>query len=160
MPACSPRLLLRLHRMIQKKAAKKHRFVNFCYCSSVFKRKHAAHILKYAKTKQGDDMMRKRTIITTIMVLMTFIATDVAFAGSIVNRMISQESRIVQGLQSGELTAGETARLITGQCDIRRTRNRALSDGVITWNERRIILNKQNAASAQIYRLKHNWRSR
>ncbi len=72
----------------------------------------------------------------------------------------SQVQRVRQGVQSGELTRRETARLVQGQTQLRRMENRAKSDGVVTQRERTRLQQKANIESRKIYRKKHNGRSR
>ncbi|THB75012.1 MAG: hypothetical protein D3926_21040 [Desulfobacteraceae bacterium] len=104
--------------------------------------------------------MKKTITLTAVLVVLGLLAADSVLAGRIWNRHVSQGARIAQGVDTGELTAAETARLIATQRDIMRTRNRALADGVITRRERHVIEHKQDAASRQIARLKHNSRGR
>lgn len=71
-------------------------------------------------------------------------------------RDINQEKRIEQGLQSGQLTTREAARLQREQAHIDRMQARALADGELTASERARINAAQNQASADIYRQKHD----
>ena len=72
----------------------------------------------------------------------------------------NQAQRVRQGVQSGELTRRETARLVQGQAQLRRMEYRAKSDGVVTQRERARLQQKANIESRKIYRKKHNGRSR
>jgi len=73
-------------------------------------------------------------------------------------RQENQQDRIGQGVKSGQLTAGETARLEKNQARINKeVRNdRAANGGKLTPQERRQINRQQNRQSRQIYRAKHN----
>lgn len=71
-----------------------------------------------------------------------------------------QVQRIRQGVQSGELTRREAAGLRQGQVQLRRMENHAKSDGTVTQRERARLQQKANVESRQIYRKKHNHRSR
>ena len=71
-----------------------------------------------------------------------------------------QVQRIRQGVQSGELTRREAAGLRQGQVKLRRMEHRAKSDGEVTARERARLQHKANVESRQIYRKKHNARSR
>lgn len=84
----------------------------------------------------------------------------VAHAGVIHQRQLEQQARIEQGVGSGALTAHETRTLSKGQRVIAHTRDRALSDGVLSGREARRITGEQNRANRDIYRLKHNARTR
>ena len=71
-----------------------------------------------------------------------------------------QAKRIGQGVKSGELTWGETARLGKQQARIHRQERRFKSDGNFTKRERARVHKRQNKASKSIYRAKHNNRKR
>ena len=78
-------------------------------------------------------------------------------AQSIAQRQVNQNARIRQGVQSGSLTAGETARLRAQQAHLHRqvVRNRA-DGGGLTAAERARIQANANQNSRQITRLKNN----
>ena len=80
--------------------------------------------------------------------------------GEINERKKNQQDRIAQGVKSGELTAGETARLESREAGINRqeARMRAADNGHLTAADRAKINREQNAASRAIYRDKHNAR--
>lgn len=94
-----------------------------------------------------------------VLVSAMFLA-GAADAGPIQDRMVRQDARIDQGVASGALTPRETQRLDSEQGVIARTRTRALADGTISPHEARQITAEQNRASRDIYRLKHNDRTR
>lgn len=75
-------------------------------------------------------------------------------------RQHNQKRRIGQGIRSGELTAGETARLAKQQASIHRQKRRFKADGTFTRSERLTVHKRQNRASKNIYRKKHNNRTR
>jgi len=79
-------------------------------------------------------------------------------AGEIAQRRENQQDRIAQGVKSGQLTAGETARLEGREAHINRqvARDRAANGGKLTAGERRQINHDQNRTSRAIYRDKHN----
>ena len=70
----------------------------------------------------------------------------------------NQTKRIVHGVKNGNLTKGETKKLVGQQIHINRTKRRAKADGQVTRKERREIKRKQHRASANIYYKKHNIR--
>lgn len=70
----------------------------------------------------------------------------------------NQQDRIGQGVKSGQLTAGEAARLEHNQASINRETNRLGSDGQFTKRDARMIDRRQDRQSRAIYRLKHNGR--
>ncbi|HZU29313.1 MAG TPA: hypothetical protein VFA04_27570 [Bryobacteraceae bacterium] len=73
-------------------------------------------------------------------------------------RRENQQDRIANGIKSGQLTAGETARLEGHQAAINREvyRDRAANGGRLTAGERARVNRQQNRQSANIYRKKHN----
>ncbi len=75
-------------------------------------------------------------------------------------REARQRARIAQGVQSGQLTAGEAARLRAGQRRVHRIEHRAKADGVVTPRERARLERGQDRQSRAIHRLKHNARTR
>lgn len=87
-----------------------------------------------------------------------FVASDVSAAGRIKNRKEQQQDRIAQGVASGQLTAGETARLERKEAAlIRETRDmREDNGGKLTTKDRRIINRQENRLSRDIYREKHD----
>ena len=74
-------------------------------------------------------------------------------------RQKRQQHRINQGIKSGQLTPGETARLEAREAKIQADKKIAKSDGVVTPKERAHIQREQNRASKSIYRKKHNART-
>jgi hypothetical protein len=75
-------------------------------------------------------------------------------------RAENQQDRIAQGVKSGQLTAGETARLENREAKINKeVRNdRAANGGKLTPQERAKVNRQQNRTSRQIFRDKHNAR--
>jgi hypothetical protein len=77
-----------------------------------------------------------------------------------VQRNINQQSRIEQGVQSGQLTNKEASQLERGQAGVDRTEARAGADGHVSAREQGRIQHQENAQSRHIYRDKHNNRTR
>jgi hypothetical protein len=75
-----------------------------------------------------------------------------------VQRNVNQEQRIENGVKSGQLTAGETARLERQQSRIDRREGRAAADGHVGPGEQARIQRGENRASRNIFRKKHNAR--
>jgi hypothetical protein len=77
---------------------------------------------------------------------------------SVNTRRVDQQDRIANGVRSGQLTPGETARIESHQQQINRqiSQDRRASGGTLTPAERQNINRQQNTASRQIYREKHN----
>jgi hypothetical protein len=73
-------------------------------------------------------------------------------------RQTNQQQRIAQGVKSGQLTAGETAKLENQQRGINQQvkADRAANGGKLTGAEKQQINKEQNAASKNIYNKKHN----
>jgi len=76
--------------------------------------------------------------------------------GTEVQRDINQETRVEQGLKSGQLSTGEAARLERGEARIDRMESKALKDGNLSQQEAARIQGAQNRESEAINRLKHN----
>jgi hypothetical protein len=73
-------------------------------------------------------------------------------------RQENQQDRIAQGVKSGQLTAGETARLERRESAVNReiARDRAANGGTLTAQEKTQINRQENRNSRAIYRDKHN----
>ncbi|MGB6745545.1 MAG: hypothetical protein WBE38_18000 [Terracidiphilus sp.] len=69
-----------------------------------------------------------------------------------------QQQRIAQGVQSGQLTAGETSHLEHQEAGINKEEHgmRAQDNGHLTKQDRQTIHHQQNQESRRIYRDKHN----
>lgn len=76
-------------------------------------------------------------------------------------RRENQQDRIAQGIKSGQLTAGETAKLENQQKNINHqvAADRADNGGKLTRGQRQQINKEQNATSKSIYNKKHNART-
>ena len=73
-------------------------------------------------------------------------------------RRENQQDRIAQGVKSGQLTAGETAKLENQQKNINQQvkADRSANGGKLTPGEKQQVNKEQNAASKNIYNKKHN----
>jgi hypothetical protein len=76
-------------------------------------------------------------------------------------RQTNQQQRIAQGVKSGQLTAGETAKLENQQKGINQQvrADRAANGGKLTSGEKAQVNREQNKASKNIYNKKHNART-
>ena len=76
-------------------------------------------------------------------------------------RRENQQDRIAQGVKSGQLTAGETAKLEKQQQGINKqvSADRKANGGKLTTSEKKQVNKEQNAASKNIYNKKHNART-
>jgi len=97
----------------------------------------------------------KKLVLSTMMA--AFLASGI-YAQEIRDRKERQQARIAQGVKSGQLTAGETARLERQEARINREtrRDRAANGGKLTPAEKARINHQQNVESARIYNKKHN----
>ena len=70
----------------------------------------------------------------------------------------NQQDRIAQGIKSGQLTAGETAKLENQQRAINQqvAADRAANGGKLTQGEKLQINHEQNKTSRNIYNQRHN----
>jgi len=82
--------------------------------------------------------------------------------GEIGDRRENQQDRIAQGVKSGQLTAGETAKLENQQQGVNReiAGDRQANGGKLTGLDKKAINQSQNKASRNIYNKKHNGRTR
>src|SRR5713226_6260035 len=73
-------------------------------------------------------------------------------------RRENQQDRIAQGIKSGQLTAGETAKLEKQQQGINKqvATDRKANGGTLTASQKQQVNKEQNKASKNIYRKKHN----
>lgn len=74
-------------------------------------------------------------------------------------RNVKQQTRIEQGLQSGQLTSREARKLEAGQAHIAKTEQRALRNGSLSASERTRIQHQQNRESRAIHHQKHDART-
>ncbi len=88
-------------------------------------------------------------------------ATTTDKPASIAQRKDNQQDRIAQGIDSGQLTAGETKRLETGEAGLNKEEHtmRSEDDGHLTAADRAKLDNQQNHLSNRIYDDKHNART-
>src|SRR5712671_4175901 len=103
----------------------------------------------------GREAMKR----TSMVVLAAVVGISLAAGAAEVDRRERrQQDRIAEGVQSGQLTPAETARLERKEARIHREiqRDRAANGGTLTPAERRRINRQQNRASRQIYREKHD----
>ena len=87
------------------------------------------------------------------------VSAGTAFAQStplIDARERNQAHRIFNGVRSGDLSFGETARLVRGQVHVHNLERRAKADGVVTPIERLRVNFAQTRQGNRIYRLRHN----
>ena len=73
--------------------------------------------------------MKKVIAISTVLMLVGLVAAQPVLAGRISERHFKQDKRIFQGINSRELTRGESQRLIKQQHWTQQCKNRAWSDG-------------------------------
>jgi len=78
------------------------------------------------------------------------------------DRKANQQDRIAQGVRSGQLTPGETAKLENQQQGINREASgmRQANGGTLTGADKKALNQQQNKASKNIYNKKHNARAR
>lgn len=95
--------------------------------------------------------------------LLVLIGSGVAYAQEtpvVDTRQQNQQTRIREGVASGEVTRAEAKKLRAEQRNIRRTEHRAEADGTVTDRERARLQRKQNRASRDISRQKHDRQDR
>ena len=85
-------------------------------------------------------------------------STETPKEGSVNDRREDQQQRIGNGVQSGQLTAGETKNLESREANVNREihADRSANGGKLTPQERRQVNRQQNNMSRSIYADKHN----
>jgi hypothetical protein len=85
-------------------------------------------------------------------------ATPADKPATIAQRKDNQQDRIAQGIDSGQLTSGETKNLETKEAGVNQEEHtmRSEDDGHLTAADRSTLNNQQNHLSNQIYDDKHN----
>ena len=73
-------------------------------------------------------------------------------------RKENQQDRIAQGVKSGQMTAGETARVEKQESNVNKEirADRNANGGKLTNGEKRLVNRQQNKMSREIYKDKHN----
>ena len=104
----------------------------------------------------------QRTSQAALVALCFALLSTTAFGGEIQQRKENQQQRIGQGVRSGQLTARETANLETREMRLNREQRHMREDngGKLTATDRTRINRQQNRLSRNIYRDKHNGRTR
>lgn len=103
----------------------------------------------------------KKGIVFAMMSLAAVAAAAPAFADDpampgVERRQQTQQRRIGQGIESGQLTPREAVRLERQQARIERAKRCAEADGRVTRRERVRLHRMQDRASRHIYREKHD----
>jgi uncharacterized membrane protein YebE (DUF533 family) len=101
-------------------------------------------------------MMNKISMMAAIVAAAALPALAQTATPGIDKREANQQARIQQGVQSGQLTPKEAAKLERGQAKVDAMEAKAKSDGVATAKERKKIAKEQNKQSRKIYREKHD----
>jgi hypothetical protein len=86
------------------------------------------------------------------------VMTAAAQTGKVDQRRENQQDRVAQGIKSGQLTAGETAKVESREAAINQEvrTDRTLNGGKLTGQEKQIVNRQQNQVSKQISAGKHN----
>jgi hypothetical protein len=99
-----------------------------------------------------------KTLVKMIVVVSAL--SSLAMAAEVDRREENQQDRIAQGVKSGQLTPGETARLENQEqrIDNQVKAERAANGGHLTSGERAQVNREENRESRRIYAAKHNAR--
>ena len=105
--------------------------------------------------------MRLRTFGGSVAALAVAVLVSIptsARAGGIKKRAENQQDRIAQGIKSGQLTAGETARLERKESAANHEVKdmRQVNGGKLTPKDRQVVNQQQNQLSKDIYQQKHD----
>jgi hypothetical protein len=95
---------------------------------------------------------------TMIVAAMVTMMTAAAQTDKVDQRKENQQDRVAQGIKSGQLTAGEAAKVETKEAAINQEvrTDRTLNGGKLTSQEKQIVNRQQNQMSRQISADKHN----
>lgn len=101
-----------------------------------------------------------KTLILAGLAAATLLSAGSTAFAQVAERHANQESRIGQGMRSGELTPGEAGRLQNRENSIHRqaARERYHNGGYLRPGQRARLNARENRTSAAIYRDKHNGR--
>jgi hypothetical protein len=112
--------------------------------------------LEGKRTTQEDVMHAAAARIAAALLAASLAAP--ALGAEVDRREANQQHRIAAGIESGQLTPREAARLERGEARIDRQvrRERAENGGKLTPAERRQVNREQNRMSHRIYREKHD----
>lgn len=100
------------------------------------------------------------SFVLTIILVLSLGAMAMAKTPIVNKRQHEQQSRIRQGIRSGELTGREVYRLERQQASIQRYEWQAKRDGHVSFRERYRLDNMQDRASRNIYHQKHDRQDR
>jgi hypothetical protein len=107
-----------------------------------------------------ENMKRLVTIFLSALFLLGASSVSMAGTGWINRREHRQQSRIREGIRSGELTRREAVRLEGQQARIRVAERFARADGHLTLRERARLDRGLDRANRNIYRQKHDGQDR
>lgn len=104
--------------------------------------------------------MKKLFILTCTIAFFAIKASSQTSTPGVDKREQNQQNRIGNGIKNGSLTPEEAARLEKQQGHIEHMENKAKADGNVTAAERARLQAAENRSSRNIYRKKHNARTR
>jgi hypothetical protein len=100
--------------------------------------------------------MKPRILAVLIMIAALPAAAASTQTPTVDQRQANQEARIQQGVQSGQLTPKEDAKLEKAQGKIEADKEKAQADGKVTSKERKKLAKEQNKQSKKIHKQKHD----
>lgn len=100
--------------------------------------------------------MNKQLVVSLVLSVCSLGAMAQSSTAGSVQRDVNQQTRIEQGLKSGELNTREAAALEKEESRIDRMQTRALQDGKVSPEEQARIKAAQDKASRDIANAKHN----
>jgi uncharacterized protein YdbL (DUF1318 family) len=109
-------------------------------------------------SRETTEPNMKTTFGKLVAALLVLSAAAPALAAEVDRRQANQQARIGEGVQSGQLTPHEAARLERKEARIHREihRDRAANGGELTPAQKASINRQENRTSRQIYRQKHD----
>jgi len=118
-------------------------------------------VSQLAKRKTEEKKMKRTILIAASAALLmagAALAQSSSTPSDVNQRRENQQDRIAQGVQSGSLTAGETANLEKKEAAVNQEvrADRSLNGGHLTGQEKQTVNGQQNNLSKQVYNDKHN----
>lgn len=100
--------------------------------------------------------MKKFALAASLALFASLAAHAQSTTPNLDQRQASQQQRIDQGVQSGQLNTQEAARLEQGQARVQRLEDKAKADGVVTKKERARLHAATDVESRRVTRQKHD----
>jgi len=109
-----------------------------------------------SKIFQQRNLMKKIMLAALLTSLIAIQMSGQTATPAVTKKQSQQQKRIVQGVNSGELTPQETQKLEQQQAKIQQDKKESKADGVVTPAEKTKLRREQKKASHSIHHQKHD----